>query len=139
MKTGKLTDVQIRSLKPGSKPQKHTDGGGLILVVTPAGGKNWRVKFRFEGKEQTLSLGAWPVVGLAEAREKALAAKKELKAGLNPAAEKQAMKRVEKEEALTFEKAAAAFLESRRENGYSDQATDGIQGRLQKHILPALG
>ena len=101
MKTGKLTDVQIRSLKPGSKPQKHTDGGGLILVVTPAGGKNWRVKFRFEGKEQTLSLGAWPVVGLAEAREKALAAKKELKAGLNPAAEKQAMKRIEKEEALS--------------------------------------
>jgi hypothetical protein len=79
------------------------------------------------------------VIGLAEAREKHMAARKELKAGRNPAAEKQAKKRILKEVALTFEKAAVAFLESRRENGYEGPATDDIYGRLQKHIFPALG
>jgi len=139
MKKGRLSDVQIRNFKPGPKLQKHADGGGLVLAVTPAGGKNWLIRFRFEGKEQTLSLGSWPVVGLAEAREKLLAAKKGLKAGLNPAAKKQALKQDEKATALTFEKAAASFLESRRENGYEGRATDDILGRLEKHIFPALG
>ena len=79
--SGRLTDIQIRNFKPGPKLQKHADGGGLVLVVTSSGGKNWWFRFRFEGKEQTLSLGSWPVVGLAKAREKLLAAKKELEAG----------------------------------------------------------
>jgi len=46
MKSGKLTDVQIRSFKPGPKLQKYADGGGLCLVVTPAGGKNWWILYR---------------------------------------------------------------------------------------------
>ena len=139
MYNGKLADVKIRSLKPGPKPAKHSDGGGLYLVVTPTGGKLWRIDYRFEGKRQTLSLGAWPVVTLAEAREALLIAKRELKAGQNPAVEKQARKLTEKKAALTFEQAAASFLESRRENGYEDRATDAILGRLQKHILLGLG
>lgn len=139
MSNGKLTDVKIRGLKPGPKSVKYTDGGGLYLVVTTAGGKLWRIDYRHEGKRQTLSLGAWPIVGLAEARTKLLDAKKELKAGLNPATEKQAQKRAEKEGSLTFEKAALAFLESRRENCYDSRATNDILGRLQKHIFPALG
>jgi integrase len=138
MQKGKLTDIQIRSFKPGPKPQKHADGSGLVLVVTPAGGKNWWFRFRFQEKEQTLSLGAWPVVTLAAAREKLLAAKKELQDGLNPAAEKQSRKQTEKEALLTFEQAAASFLESRRGNGYEGRATDDILGRLKKHIFPAL-
>lgn len=139
MESGKLTGVKIRGLKPGQKAVKYPDGGGLYLVVTPAGNKLWRIDYRHEGKRQTLSLGAWPVVGLAEARTKLLAAKKELKAGLNPAAEKQARKWAKQSESLTFEKAALAFLESRRESGYDDRAANEILGRLQKHILPALG
>ncbi len=135
----KLSDVQIRSLKSGDKLQKFSDGGGLILVVTPAGGKLWRFKFRFEGKEQTLSLGSYPVVSLAEARKKHLAAKVILDAGQNPAAEKQARKRAEKAETLTFKKATLAFLEGRRENGYASRATDEILGRMEKHIFPAMG
>jgi hypothetical protein len=80
MKNGKLTDIQIRNFKPGPKPQKHSDGGGLVLVVSPAGGKLWRIRYRYADKEQLLSLGPWPVVGLAEARAKLLIVKKELQA-----------------------------------------------------------
>ena len=66
--SGKLSDVKIKNLKPGAKLAKYADGGGLTLVVTPSAGKNWRFRYRFDGKEQTLSLGSYPVITLAEAR-----------------------------------------------------------------------
>ncbi len=133
--SGKLSDTKIKNLKPGPKLMKHADGGGLTLVVTPSGGKNWWFRYRFEGKEQTLSLGSYPVITLAEARERHLAAKRELEAGRNPTVVKQAQKTA----AMTFEQAATDFLASRREHGYAEQAIDDIQGRLKKHIIPALG
>lgn len=133
--SGKLSDAKIKNLKPGPKLAKYADGGGLNLVVTPSGGKNWWFRYRFEGKEQTLSLGTYPVVTLLEARERHLAAKRELEPGRSPAAVKQAQKAA----AMTFEQAAADFLTSRREHGYAEQAINDIQGRLKKHIFPALG
>jgi len=133
--SGKLSDVKIKNLKPVTKLAKYADGGGLTLVVTPSGGKNWWFRYRFEGKEQTLSLGSYPVVTLAEARERHLVAKRALESGLNPAAEKQAQKIA----AMTFEQVATEFLESRRENGYEGRAIDDILGRLQKHVFPSLG
>ena len=138
----RLTDVKIRGLKPakdGPKVKRYADGRGLNFVVSQSGGKWWEYRFKFDEKWQTLSLGVYPVVGLAEAREKHMAARKELKAGRNPAAEKQAAKVAHKAAALTFEQAAASFLEARREHGYEGRATDDILGRLQKHIFPALG
>ena len=64
-----LTDVQIRKAKAADKPYKLTDGGGLHVYVTSAGGKLWRLRYEFERKEKLLSIGPYPSVGLAEARE----------------------------------------------------------------------
>ena len=66
----KLTDTAIRAAKPKDKIYKLTDGEGLYIEVAPSGGKWWRVKYRFEGKEKRLSLGVYPQVGLREARKK---------------------------------------------------------------------
>jgi hypothetical protein len=87
-----LTELQIRNAKPGGKPYKLSDSGGLFLYVTPAGGKLWRVKFRISGKEKLLSLGGWPHVGLAAAREERDNARKALATGADPAREKQLKK-----------------------------------------------
>ena len=54
-----LTDVRVRNAKPTSKPQRLWDSGGLYLEVSPAGGKLWRFKYRFDGKEKLLALGKW--------------------------------------------------------------------------------
>ena len=62
-----LTDAAIRNAKPKSKPYKLSDAGGLFLWVQPSGGKWWRYKYRFAGKEKALALGSYPDVGLAEA------------------------------------------------------------------------
>ncbi len=59
-----LSDTAIRNAKPTEKPRKLADGGGLYIEVAPSGGKWWRFKYRFEGKEKRLSLGVYPDVGL---------------------------------------------------------------------------
>ena len=88
-----LTDSTIRNAKPGitpagkptAKPYKMGDAGGLYLEVTPSGGKLWRLKYRFGGKEKRLALGAYPVVTLKAARERAIEARRLLADGVDPA------------------------------------------------------
>ena len=64
-----LTDRAIRNAKPGKKPLRMFDGGGLYIEVAPSGGKWWRFKYRFGGKEKRLSLGVYPDVPLASRTE----------------------------------------------------------------------
>ena len=77
-----LTDSTIRNAKPKDRDYKLSDGEGLYLLVTPAGGKLWRLKFRSLGKEKKLAIGAYPKVKLADARKARDRAKEELAAGL---------------------------------------------------------
>lgn len=85
----RLTDLKLRSLR---KPGKHFDGGGLYIEITPAGGRYWRLKYRFGGKEKRLALGVYDAVGLKEARERANEARKMLSNGVDPGAERKAAK-----------------------------------------------
>ena len=73
-----LTDTAIRTLKPAEKATKYFDGGGLYLEVAPSGGKWWRLKYRFQGKEKRISFGVYPTIGLREARERREEAKKRI-------------------------------------------------------------
>ena len=83
-----LSDLAIRAAKPREKPYKLSDGGGLHLLVQPSGGKLWRLKYRFGGKEKLLSFGAYPALALAVARQKRDEAKKQLVLGTDPAVQK---------------------------------------------------
>ncbi len=65
-----LTDTTVRKIKPAEKPKKLFNGGALFLLVTPTGGKLWRLKYRFGGIEKLLALGAYPQTSLADARQK---------------------------------------------------------------------
>ena len=87
-----LTDVVIRKAKPGDKPLKLSDEKGLYLEIAPSGGKWWRLKFRFDGKEKRLSLGVYPDVGLKEARDRRDEARKLLADGVDPSANRKAQK-----------------------------------------------
>jgi len=76
-RTAPLTDVQVKNVKPiKGKAVKLFDGGGLYLLVSASGSKGWRFKYRFNGKENLMSLGKYPEVSLAEARNKRTKAKK---------------------------------------------------------------
>jgi len=102
-----LTDSKIRSTKPGDRPLKLFDGGGLYLLVNPTGSRWWRLKYRFGGKERGLSLGVYPTVTLKDARERRDEARRLIAKGLDPSSERQSAKASQVE---TFEKIAEEWL-----------------------------
>jgi len=87
-----LTDTTIRSIKPAPKPLRLFDGGGFYLEVAPSGGKWWRFKYRFGGKQKRLSFGVYPDVSLKEAREKKDEARKLPVKRIDPGEERKAAK-----------------------------------------------
>jgi Arm DNA-binding domain len=85
-----LTNAVISASKPREKTFKLADGGGLYLLVTPAGSRWWRLRFRVRGKEQMLSLGIFPDVSLKEARERRDQGRRDLAKGIDPSAKRRA-------------------------------------------------
>lgn len=82
----------VQNVKPGEKPQKLFDGGGLYLLIQPTGGKLWRLKYRIGGKEKLLSLGVYPQVGLKEARDRRDKARQDIAQGIDPSNKRKAEK-----------------------------------------------
>lgn len=83
-----LSDVKVRNAKPRGTAYKLADAGGLYLFISPSGGRLWRWNYRLERKCKTMSLGRYPEISLAEAREKHEAARKLLAVGSDPMVEK---------------------------------------------------
>ena len=98
-----LTDSAIKAAKPKEKPYKLSDANGLHLVINPTGAKLWRMKYRVAGKEKLLSFGAYPIVGLQQARQLRDSARQQLAEGTDPGEHKKAAKQAQKAEGLTFE------------------------------------
>src|SRR6516164_6940286 len=89
-----LTDIACRAARcaPGRSRERFTDGNGMYLEVVPSGGKYWRLKYRFGGKEKCLALGTYPAVTLAHARRERDKARNQLAEGTDPGAVRQAAK-----------------------------------------------
>ncbi|MBM2838512.1 MAG: integration/recombination/inversion protein [Deltaproteobacteria bacterium] len=99
-----LTDLKVSKAKPKLKPVTLFDGGGLFLLVTPSGGKLWRFKYRFDGKERLISFGSYPEKSLSDAREKREEARKQVANGVDPCMARKAQKEISKEQnANSFE------------------------------------
>lgn len=135
-----LTDTKIRPLTGSGKTQRHWDGGGLYLEISPTGSKWWRFKYRLLGKEKRLSLGTYPDTSLKEAREKAAAARKLLESGIDPSAERQAVK-LSREGAASnsFEAVAREWFSTIHKAKVSDSQADRTIGRLERDVFPWLG
>ncbi len=85
-----LTDTKVKNARPAEKAVKLTDGFGLYLLVHPNGSKYWQLGYRFDGKQKVFSIGVYPAVSLADARQRRDEAKKLLAQGIDPNAKKQA-------------------------------------------------
>ncbi len=135
----KLTDTFLRAVKATGKAQKHPDGGGLYLYVSPTGGKLWRMDYRFEGKRKTLSIGGYPVVSLADARARRQAAKVQLAQDIDPCAHKQAAKASIRAEATnSFEIVAREWFDKYKDS-WVDHHGKKILARLENDIFPLIG
>lgn len=134
-----LTVTQVRNAKPAPKAQRLFDGGGLYLEVTPSGGRYWRWKYRFSGKEKLLALGVFPAVSLAEARQARDEAKKMQSTGVDPGAVRQAKKRVETlANENTFETVAREWL-GLQEKKLSPATFAKAKWTLETLVFPWLG
>ncbi len=134
-----LSDTAIRKAKPTDKTQRLFDGGGLYLEITPAGGKLWRQKYRFGGKEKRLAHGTYPEVSLAEARERRDDARKLLAAGTDPGEHKKAEKLAGEDRAAnSFEAVAREWFGKFAPNWAASHAGK-IMGRLENDLFPWIG
>lgn len=134
-----LSDAKLRALKPGMKPIKIADSGGLMIVVMPNGSRLWRLAYRFSGKQKQLALGPYPVVSLADARDARDAAKKQLIAGVDPSEARKSDKRRERIAAgHTFRSVAEEWFENQTER-WVDSYSTRLRSRLDGDLLPRLG
>ena len=137
----KLTDTAIRKAKynPTGKGNRLFDGGGLYVELSPAGGKLWRQKYRFGGKEKLLSFGTYPHVSLVDARERREDAKKLLANGQDPSAVKQTQKAAKLElSANSFEVVTREWFAVWSPTKAPSHASKVI-ARLEKDAFPWLG
>ncbi len=134
-----LTDTAIRNAKPAEKPYKLFDERGLYLEVTPTGGKWWRLKYRFSGKEKRLSLGVYPDVSLKDARARRDEARKLLANGIDPSENRKVQKAVKQDRASnSFEVVAREWFAKHTPN-WADHHSDRIIRRLERDIFPWIG
>ena len=140
MSSMKLTDLKIKGLKPKDKPYKVSDGsiGGLFVAVATSGKKVFRLSYKFQGKFQQLTLCPYPEFSLADAREKALVAKKQIAQGLNPAAVKQEKKALRKAGQISVRIIADEWVAMRTPE-WSPVHLEDTQQKLNLHILPSFG
>ena len=130
-----LTDTGVRKMKAKSNAYRLSDGGGLYLWVTPAGGKLWRWKYRHEGKEKLMSFGSYPDVSLSLARDRHAEARKLLATGIDPMAQRKA-ERAQAEN--SFQSVALRWFEHWRAEK-SRQHVDATRRRMEANIFPLLG
>ncbi|MGQ3122430.1 Arm DNA-binding domain-containing protein [Variovorax sp.] len=130
MPTNTLTDTICKTAKPGEKPIKLFDGHGLHLFIFPAGAKVWRLAYRIDGLPKQKSLGAYPLVTLAEARMRSAELRKGLLQGVAPVTKKKRPK-------TTFWEDCEAYWKG-REDVSADYKANALRA-LELHLKPQLG
>lgn len=135
----KLTDAAVKNAAPKEKQYTLYDSEGLFLLVMPNGSKLWRWKYRIKGeRERRPSLGVYPKVSLRAARLERDRLQAELRRGIDPAAQKQALKAVERAAGETFQLIAEEWHQKFRHT-WTDNTALTIISRLQKDIFPYIG
>ncbi len=134
-----LKDTRIKNAKPSTKPYKLTDGEGLHLEIKPNGAKLWRLRYRLHGKESVYSIGKYPAVGLALARERKNEAKELIAKGINPSLHRKQEKiRLAHESKNTFAVVADEWLE-RNVNNWVEKTYLQRERLLRNDINPYIG
>ena len=134
-----LTDTAVRTAKSKAKPYKKYDARGLFLLVTPSGGKWWRLKYSYEGRAKLLSLGIYPDISLKEARNRRDSERKHLASGIDPGANRKAVKASRADSVEnSFEVVAREWI-VKRSTIWEPSHSSKIIRRLELDIFPWLG
>lgn len=132
-----ITDAQAKNAKPQDTDYKIRDRDNMYLTVTKAGGKYWRLDYRFENKRKTLTLGKYPDVSLKKAREKCSQAKSDLSEDIDPAIKKKVNKELNNPE-YTFMNIGKEWHEVMLANKSDSHRSRSLR-MLQKELFPHIG
>ena len=139
--TIQLNATKIKEARPKEKDYKLFDGGGLYLLVTTSGGKHWKFKYRFNGKEKKLSIGAYPEISLVSARSKREKLKTLIAEGIDPGEKKKQAKaqaiQTEIKKENTFYNVSQRWLKNYK-NTVSEDQHIRIESLFKNHLYPAL-
>lgn len=131
-----LTDAKIRTLKSSDKPFKVSDSHGLYLLVKPSGSRHWYLKYRINGKESRIALGAYPAVSLSDARQQREGIRKMLAMNINPVKQRAAERGACTPEKV-FKTVALAWHKSNKK--WSQNTADRLLASMNNHIFPVIG
>ncbi len=134
-----LSDTAIRKAKPSEKPARFFDGGGLYLEISPSGGKLWRLKYRFDGKEKRLAIGVYPDVSLAHARDERDRARKLLAQEIDPGEHRKTQKAVKAERAGNSFEAVAREWYAKFAPHWAASHSEKVINRLENDVFPWIG
>ena len=129
-----LSDATLRALKPRERQYKRADAKGLYVIVRPNGAKWWRFKYRWAGREKSLSMGTYPDTSLALARAKRDEAREQLAAGVDPSVARRAQRAAREDD---FQSIADDWLE--RQKQLKSTTRKQLKHRLDRFLIPALG
>lgn len=134
-----LTDPVVKLAKPKDKPYRLTDGEGMYLEVSPKGGKYWRMKYRFGGKEKRLSIGVYPATPLKKARQLREQARQHLSNGVDPSALKQITKLTNTTAAANSFKLVALEWFSKQKPIWAENHWSKVERMMERDLFPYLG
>jgi len=134
-----LTETQIKALKPGEKARKVADEKGLYLLLQPSGGKLWRLKYRVDGKEKLLALGAYPDVPLKMARERRDEARRLLAEGIDPSEHRKTHKSARADAVANSFESVAREWHSKMKPTWSPDHAKKILRRFERDVFPWIG
>lgn len=135
--TNPLTFTEVDKAKPKEKQYRLYDGNGLHLAVSPTGRKTWRLEFNHNGKNDTYTIGQFPAVQIADARQKVLQIKALLAKGINPKDHDRQTKLNSKAK-QTFQNFTAEFLFNRQSEVAPRTLRDNT-AKLEKYVFPIIG
>jgi integrase len=133
-----LTDVAVRKAIPRESAFKIFDSGGLFLVVTPSGGKLWRMRYKIAKREKLLSFGPYPEVTLAAARDARDSARADLRAGRDPSVVRKQLRARAVNADETFEKLARDW-HALNQSHWTERHAGDVIGSLVTMVFPLLG
>jgi integrase len=134
-----LTQIKINNAKAQDKTYRLYDEKGLYLEVTPPGGKLWRLKYRFGGKEKRLSIGPYPEISLKQAREARDAARTQLAHGVDPSSHKKSQKAAEAKSTDSAFETIALKWHAGQSRVWSTIHSKNVLDRLARNVFPYVG
>ncbi len=135
----RLTALSVRSI---TKPGLHGDGGGLYLQVAPGGTKSWAFRFMLNGRARQMGLGSVELVSLAEARERALNARKTVVNGVDPIEDRRTSRnqvRLRAENSLTFLDCSERFIAAHKAGWRNAKHARQVESTLKSYVFPVFG